>query len=490
MSSWKKIAAVIGLATLFGAIAALVQGANLSALLIGAGGLAAILYTRSVLNPYGEVIDAIERLAQGDLTQPRLTVTLGGEIGRMATAVNQLLTQLRMLSEEATELANGYIGVRQLQSKVLETGQLSAVDLPSSSSQGDLNRSFAQLTNQLRRLTVKAYIIANDQLFNPALDEELPGELGDAFGMMVRNLRNLAGRAGEIARGDLTSQVEGDGDLTNVFNEMVTGLREVVEEIMRSALHVATSTEEMLQVLHQHENSAQHQAAKIRQTQLTVEGLFNSSDAIADSARQVSRAAEDTCQKNRQIGAHIQELNQHSERISEILKLIKDIADRSDLLALNASLEGARAGEAGKGFALVANEMRRLAENTMESVGAIKSLVGDIQDSARTTAVACQEGLDRSEETTEVATKIKVVTQDQRENTGEVNRAMEDLSRLVTNSVAGIRQVTVTASELATLSESLREMVERFDVGERHGVEPWQLQQRDSALDIHPAHGA
>src|SRR5699024_3184527 len=148
------------------------------------------------------------------LSQPRLTVTWTGEAGRMATAWNQLLTQLRMLSEEATELANGFIGVQSLQDWVLETGQLSAVDLPTHASQGDLNRSFAELTNQLRRLTVKAHIIANDQLYNPALDEELPGELGEAFGMMVENLRTLAGRANEIARGDLTSSVEGDGDLT------------------------------------------------------------------------------------------------------------------------------------------------------------------------------------------------------------------------------------------------------------------------------------
>lgn len=466
MRSWKKIAYSVAALTAVAVASALWhQAFVVAALLVVAGGVV-IWQVRRSLAPYETVVVAVERLAAGDLSQPRLTLDAGGEIGRMATAFNQLLTQLRLLSEEATELAHGYIGVQSLQDRVLETGQLSAVDLPTSASQGDLNRSFAQLTNQLRRLTVKAHIIANDQLFNPALDEQLPGELGDAFGMMVDNLRTLAGRAQEIAGGDLTSSVEGQGDLTNAFNTMVTSLRQLVEEIMRSALQVASSTEEMLQVLRQHESSARHQASRIGNAQRAVEQLLDSADTIADSAHQVFQAAEEARDQNRQIGMRIDELNQFSTRITEILKLIKSIADRSDLLALNASLEGARTGEAGKGFALVANEMRRLAENTKESVGSIKMLVDDIQGSTRATANACKEGLVRSEDTTDAALDIKVVTREQRENTDEVNQAMEDLSRLVTHSVSGIRQVSVAASELAELSESLRELVDRFDVGD------------------------
>lgn len=452
---------------------------------IGSAGL--LWRCERMLGCYGEVSEVLERLAAGDLSQPRLTVDRSGDLGRMATAINQLLTQLRLLSEEATELANGYIGVQGMQERVLETGQLSAVDLPTSASQGDLNRSFAELTNQLRRLTVKAHIIANDQLFNPALDEDLPGELGDAFRLMVSNLRNLAGRAEEIAHGDLSSSVEGEGDLTSAFNEMVTGLRHLVEQITHSALQVATSTEEMLQVLHAHESSALHQAERIREAQRTVEELLESADAIAGRAHLVFEAAEDTRDQNRQIGFRIDELNQLSTRITEILKLIRSIADRSDLLALNASLEGARTGEAGKGFALVANEMRRLAENTKDSVGSIKVLVDDIQSSTRATASACQEGLVRSEDTTEAALDIKVVTTEQRENTGEVNLAMEELATLVTHSVSGIRQVTTAASELAELSETLKELVDSFRLGEQMNEDSAWSENDRARLDSLPA---
>ena len=476
MGSSTKITIAVGAVLALGIAIILLLPGPLGAVMFMAAGALAIVYIHRNLSAYDELTDAVEKLAAGDLSQPRLTVRSTSNVGRMATAVNQLLTQLRLLSEEALELANGEIGVQALQDRVLETGQLSVVDLPSSSSQGDLNRSFAQLTNQLRRLTVKAHIIANDQLYNPALDERLPGELGDAFGMMVQNLRTLAERARHIAGGDLTSQVEKDGDLNRVFNEMVVSLRTLVEEIVGSALHVATSTEEMMHVLHHYEDSARQQALRIQKTLATVERLFESSDAIADNARHVFEAAEETRETNRKITRRIEELNQHSQRISEILNLIKNIAERSDLLALNASLEGFRAGEKGRGFTLVANEMRRLAENTTDSVSQIKGLVTDIQASAETTVQACQEGLERSEGTTQMAMKIKVVTGTQRENTGEVNEAMEELSQMLHQGVAGIRQVTVAAAELASLSESLRDVTARFEVGANQS---WQHRAQD-----------
>ena len=419
-----------------------------------------------VIGAHEEVFDAVEQLAAGDLSQSRLTIDASGSVGEMATAVNRLLTQLRLISEEAIDLAQGTIGVQHLQDEVVDSGQLSVVDIPTSDEQGDLNRSFAELTNQLRRVTVKAHIIANDQLFNPALDEELPGELGDAFAMMVKNLRGLATRAEDIAGGDLSTQVAGEGDLTDVFNDMIVGLRQLVDEITESALQVATSTEEMHQVLRRHEESAVVQVERIDETRQTVANLFQSSDEIADGARQVHGDAEETCEKSRQIVRRIEGLLEHSDRISEILDLIKNIANRSDLLALNASLEGVRAGNSGKGFALVAGEMRRLAENTKHSVADIEELVRDIQESARETANSCQQGVALSEQTTETAMSIRVVTGDQREDTGQVNEAMEELSSLVTQGATGVHQVRLTASELAELSGRLRQLVDRFKLGD------------------------
>jgi methyl-accepting chemotaxis protein len=433
-------------------------------LAIAAGGLGLVLVGLlwGTLGPLLQITTFVEEMAGGDLRLQRLEVNSNDEFGRLATSLNQLLTQLRGFSDEADELADGYIGVRHLEEKVMETGRLSEVDFQIDAHQGDLNRSFTALTNQLRRLTIQARIISNDQLYNEALDERLPGELGEAFGAMFENLRMVATRARAIASGDLTSYVDGEGDLHGAFNDMVTGLTELVHRIMQSALGVSSSVEQILVVLRSQESAAFEQSSHVRQTRSTMEKVLGSANRIAESAEKVSEAAERT-HRNHQINAeHITELTTHIERIDEILKLIQSIADRSDLLALNASLEGGHAGAAGRGFKLIAREIRQLAENIKTAVVEIQDLLRDIRVSSRTSVETAEEGKRLSESTTKAALAIKDLTERQRGNTEEVSRAMEELAQSIHQGVHGTREVTTAVSDLASLSEQLRSMVERF----------------------------
>ncbi len=292
----------------------------------------------------------------------------------------------------------------------------------------------------------------------------MPGELGDAFGLMVRNLRALTERAKEIADGDLTSRVDGDGDLTSAFNQMVDRLHGLAEEITRTALHITSSSEQILAVLREQEFAASHQASGVEETQRTMETLLSSAKRIAESAQTVFKSAEKTQANNRNVAERIAELKAHTERIGEILEVIKSIADRSDLLALNASLEGMRAGEAGKGFTLVAAEMRRLAESIKDSVGDIKELLSDIRESALASVMATEEGSNLSERTTESALKITLITQQQQSGTEQVTQSMDELSTLINQGVAGMRQVTSAADELVNTSDNLRTVVEQFQL--------------------------
>src|SRR4029077_20627123 len=123
-------------------------------------------------------------------------------------------------------------------------------------------------------------------------------------------------------------------------------------------------------------------------------------------------------QENSQVVAErIAALSGHTRRISEILEVIKDIANKSDLLALNAALEGTKAGEAGRGFSLVAAQMQRLAENVMGSVQDIKKLVADIRDASQAAVLATEEGTKLADATTEMARQIRLITQQQQTGT-------------------------------------------------------------------------
>lgn len=459
-----KIALSILALTVLGAVAIAYAGQIWLAGGFAALGVAVMVWSRSWMRPFEKIVDRVERMSEGDVALRPLKVRQKGEAERLATAVNRLNTQLRGVAEEASELSRGLIGIQSLADRVLDSGDLSAVDFELRGAEGGLNHSFTRLTNQLRRVAVMSHIIAKDNLQNPALDDELPGELGETYGAMVAHLRSIAEQAREVSQGDLTVRIEGEGDLTNAFNEMVQGLRELVGEIVQSALQISSASEEMRQVLEQQQHSARDQARRIESTMRSMDELLDSADSIAGSAKTVSSSAEKTRDKSQQIGQRITTLEQQSDRVRDILELIRNIADRSDLLALNASLEGQRAGEAGQGFTLVAQEMRRLAENTKESVGDVKGLVSEIGETATAASTASREGLELSEKTTHVSQNIREVSRRQRTATEDVGEAMEELTTLVNHGVAGMRQVTHAASDLADLADRLGELVDRFEV--------------------------
>ncbi len=467
---WVRISFFIGVLTTF-AVVALVLDQWIMVpkgwLAVGVAviGLLTAVWSRKALAPLSEVTRVLEGIADGDLDQRRVQVLKSDhEVGRLSTSTNRMLSQLNALSERAKELADGKIGVLEVEEQVMRSERLADADQRVSGRDGDLERSFVEMTNQLRRLTIQARMISNDQLDSPLLNERVPGELGEAFGSMVKNLRTIADRAKDIADGDLTSTVEGDGELTTAFNQMVTGLRELVERITQTAIHISTAAEQIMAVLREQEMAANHQASSVEETQRTMETLLSSAKKISENAQHVFKSAEKTQKNNRTIAERIGELKNHTERINEILGGIKRIADRSDLLALNASLEGMRAGEAGKGFTLVAAEMRRLAENIKDSVGDIKELVEDIGESSMASAMATDEGTRLSENTTDNALKITLITQQQKSGTEQVTQSMDDLSELINQDVAGTQQVTMAASELADLAESLRNLVDEFRI--------------------------
>ncbi|MFW5966916.1 MAG: methyl-accepting chemotaxis protein [Persicimonas sp.] len=471
---WVRISVPIAVLTLVGVVPLVANdllpemAPGVLAVAVAILGVGTIIATKRSLAPLSQVTRVLEGIADGDLDQESVEVERNDEVGRLGISTNRMLEQLNELADKAHDLAEGRIGILEVEDKVMTTRRLSDADVKISQDDGDLERSFGALTNQLRRLTIQARMISKDELDSPLLDERVPGELGEAFGLMVENLRDIAARAKEIADGDLTTTVEGEGELTDAFNQMVAGLKGLVEEITQTAIHISTAAEQILAVLREQEMAANHQASSVEETQRTMETLLASAKKIADNAQRVFKSAEKTQENNRTIAERISELKSHTERITEILEVIKSIADRSDLLALNASLEGMRAGEAGKGFTLVAAEMRRLAENIKDSVGNIKELVGDIGESSMASAMATDEGTRLSEKTTENALKITLITQQQKSGTEQVTQSMDDLSELINQDVAGTQQVTTAAGELVELAEHLRDLVDEFELSQDH----------------------
>jgi methyl-accepting chemotaxis protein len=207
------------------------------------------------------------------------------------------------------------------------------------------------------------------------------------------------------------------------------------------------------------ESASTQQVAAIDETRGTMEVMLASAQQIAESSSAVLGNAERTVTGNRDVAHRIQELNTHAERVAEILAAISQVADRTDLLALNAALEGTKAGEAGRGFTLVAAEMRRLAESVMESVAGIRRLMNDMRNASHSAVQAGQEGIALSEETTRSARDIALVTQQQRKATEQVGRSMDDMASTVSEAMSSTRQTASTAQDLVHAAFRLDRMV-------------------------------
>jgi methyl-accepting chemotaxis protein len=208
------------------------------------------------------------------------------------------------------------------------------------------------------------------------------------------------------------------------------------------------------------ESAGVQQASGIEQTRRTMDLVLASAQQIAENSSVVLGNAERTVAGNRDVALRIKELDSHAEKAGEILAAIMQVADRTDLLALNAALEGTKAGEAGRGFTLVAAEMRRLAESVMESVTGIRRLMNDMRAASQVAVQAGQEGIALSEETTRSARDIAQVTQQQREATEQVGQSMDDMAATVTDAMARTRKTTANAAELAAAALQLGTLVD------------------------------
>lgn len=280
----------------------------------------------------------------------------------------------------------------------------------------------------------------------------------------LRDIDVVVERAQRIAKGDLSGEVSGDGEVPRVIGSMLVGLRGLVEQIQTNAAELARASSEIAAMAQQQERSAIEQGGAIEETRRTVASLLTGSRQIASAARGVTENAEATLGNAGVIHERIRTLSEHAQRITEILELIREVANKSELLALNAALEGAKAGEAGRGFSLVASQMQRLAESVMESVKTVRDLTADIRKSTQATALATEDATKLASDTTLAAKRIGVITGEQETSTEQVTRAMDEIADATHQSAAGTNQTLQAVRDLSQIADRLNKYAAQFQI--------------------------
>jgi methyl-accepting chemotaxis protein len=290
------------------------------------------------------------------------------------------------------------------------------------------------------------------------------GVLTEKVNDVLDLMRDVSVAAHAIAKGDLRAVVEGTGELPDSFRGMLGSLRGMVLQIRETSVDLASAAAEIFAASQEQEAAAASQSSAMVEISRTMDSLSESAAHVSDAVQGVLGNAERTLHNTDDMVRRIGELTGHANRIGEILEVIRDIADRSDLLALNGSLEASHAGEGGRGFALVASEMRRLAERVTASVSDVKKLVSDIRDSGSSTVMATEESKKLAEGTTDAARQITFVTQQQRSGTEQVSQSIKGIADVVSQAVSATSQTRTSAQGLKTQADKLSALVKRFEL--------------------------
>ncbi|NVB41946.1 methyl-accepting chemotaxis protein [Pseudenhygromyxa sp. WMMC2535] len=297
-----------------------------------------------------------------------------------------------------------------------------------------------------------------------ALRNDEVGRLAEGFNGMLDVLEALTAAAVRVAKGDLRVDFEHPGELYDAFRGMVERLREVVSQIRETALELASAAAEIQAITQEQEAAAEQQSTRMKEISATVDGLAESAVDISERAAGVLTDADQAAGATQAAEARIVALGEQAAGIGELLLRIRDIADRSDLLALNGSLEATRAGEAGRGFALVAAETRRLAERVSATVNDVRGMLGDIEGASAAAVTATADSLSRSQSTADGARSISGVTQQQGEDTRTVSRALVRVTEGVSSSAVATSQTRAAAEGLRAQAEALEAITRQFEV--------------------------
>ena len=283
-----------------------------------------------------------------------------------------------------------------------------------------------------------------------------------ALSVRLRDIDEVVVSAQKIATGDLSGGVDADNEISRVIGGMLVGLRDIVGGVHDSVKVLSAATTDIDSMASQQQRGAVHQSSAVAETRETIQSLASSSHKIAEAAEGVLRNARSTQQTNERANEQLNALANHTKRINELLEFVKDISNKSEILALNAALEGTKAGEAGRGFSLVAAQMQRLAESTASTIKDVKELTTDITKSTSSTVISMEEAAKLARDTTLAAQQITLITQQQSSGAEQVIEAMNDIATVTGEFAAGTKDALAAISELKSLSDRLSKVAHRF----------------------------
>ncbi len=411
-----------------------------------------LLAVRQIVLPAQHMAEIATAIAQGDIDQ-KITFTSRDELGDLADAFRETITYIREMAQAAEQLSQG---------------DLTAVVRPRSE-RDVLGQAFARMIADLRDLIARVMESAN------------------TVGVASEQLTATADQAAQ-ATGQVAMIIQQVAQATARQTTNITQASETVEHVTYAVQGVARGAREQAAAVDTATDLTQHISASVQRVTDNAQASAQSAFEAAQTARAGAQTVEKTVKGMGAIKAstdlatqRVQEMGQRSEEIGVIVETIDDIASQTNLLALNAAIEAARAGEHGKGFAVVADEVRKLAESAAQSTKEIAGLIQSIQQTVAEAIDAMEQGsvqvaagltqaeeagqaladiLDAAETVNRQVDEITTVAQQMNASMDSMLTAVNDVSSVVKENVVVTRDMASSADEITVTIENIAGIAE------------------------------